>query len=554
VAILIVVDNPAAWPIKTRGVEVVSARAYISLVRYSRMRNARIFNLCRSYRYQSYGYYVSLLAEARGHKPLPSITTIQDLKSLSMMRLAGDDLEEVIEESLSRVSADAFTLSIYFGRNLARRHDRLAARLFSMFPAPLLRAQFARAVTGQDKGRWQLQSVQPVALSDVPDEHTPFLVQCAEEYFAGKRRAASRKAPARYDLAILYDPDATEKPSTNRTIAKFIAAAGRVGMHAEVISKDDYGKLPEFDALFIRETTAVNHHTYRFARRAVAEGLVVIDDPESIVRCCNKVFLAEALETSGIPAPRTLIVNKDNIEDIPLYVGFPCVLKQPDSAFSMGVLRVDQPEDLEPKARQILAKSDLVIAQEYLPSQFDWRIGVLDSKPIFACKYHMVKGHWQITQLDKKGERDFGKVEAVPIDQTPPRVLRAALAAAAEFGTSLYGVDVKQIGAKVYVIEVNDNPNVDAGYEDTILGDALYDRIMGVFLERLQKLREPPVRRAPSKRPVRLDLSSPDSTRQPLKPGAGRAHPPDPTLPAGLPTTHPGDAAGGTMYPYTRIL
>ena len=57
------------------GVEVVSARSYISDTHYNRMRGAKIFNLCKSYRYQSLGYYVSLLAEARGHKPLPSITT-----------------------------------------------------------------------------------------------------------------------------------------------------------------------------------------------------------------------------------------------------------------------------------------------------------------------------------------------------------------------------------------------------------------------------------------------------------------------------------------------
>ena len=544
-AILIVVNNPANWPLRTKGkgVEIVSARAYISETRFSAMRGAKVFNLCKSYRYQSFGYYVSLLAEARGHKPLPSITTIQDLKSLSMMRLAGDDLEEQIQESLSHLSADTFTLSIYFGRNVARRYDRLALRLFNMFPAPMLRAQFAKS--GDD---WQLQSLQPVALSDVSPEHFEFVVQCAEEYFAGKRRAGTRKAPARYDLAILYDPDAREKPSTNRTIAKFIKAAQRIGMHAEIISKDDYGKLPEFDALFIRETTAVNHHTYRFARRAVAEGLVVIDDPESIVRCCNKVFLAEALETSGIPTPRTLIVHKDNIEDIPLYVGFPCVLKQPDSAFSMGVIRVDEPEHLEPKAREILAKSDLVIAQEYLPSEYDWRVGVLDGKAIFACKYHMVKGHWQITQLDSAGERDFGRVEAVPIDQAPPRVIRCAVAAAAEFGTSLYGVDVKQIGNKVYIIEVNDNPNVDTGYEDTILGDALYDRIMGVFLDRIRKLREPAPRRTASRRPIRLDLSTPDASRRPAKGIPGLTHP-------SPPIAGPGAIAGvGSIYPYTRIL
>ena len=145
---LIVVNNPVNWPLSTPGVEVVSARAYISDVKYSEMRSAKVFNLCRSYRYQSIGYYVSLLAEARGHRPLPDISTIQDLKSLTMMRLAADDLEELVQQRLQHLQTDGFVLSIYFGRNVARRYDRLCLRLFNLFPAPLLRAHFARGEDG----------------------------------------------------------------------------------------------------------------------------------------------------------------------------------------------------------------------------------------------------------------------------------------------------------------------------------------------------------------------------------------------------------------------
>ncbi len=87
-----------------------------------------------------------------------------------------------------------------------------------------------------------------------------------------------------------------------------------MGLSTELIEKDDFGRLAEFDALFIRETTSVNHHTYRFARRAMAEGLVVVDDPDSILKCTNKVFLAELLERHKIATPRTLIVHRDNLE------------------------------------------------------------------------------------------------------------------------------------------------------------------------------------------------------------------------------------------------
>jgi glutathione synthase/RimK-type ligase-like ATP-grasp enzyme len=69
----------------------------------------------------------------------------------------------------------------------------------------------------------------------------------------------------------------------------------------EFLERADYGRLLEFDALFIRETTAVNHHTYRFARRAAQDDLVVIDDPQSILRCTNKVWLAQRMTRAGVP-------------------------------------------------------------------------------------------------------------------------------------------------------------------------------------------------------------------------------------------------------------
>ena len=35
-------------------------------------------------------------------------------------------------------------------------------------------------------------------------------------------------------------------------------------------------------------------------------------------------------------------------------------------------------------------------------------------------------------------------------------------------------------------MEVNDNPNIDAGNEDQLLKDALYREVMGVFLRRIR--------------------------------------------------------------------
>jgi glutathione synthase/RimK-type ligase-like ATP-grasp enzyme len=484
-SVLIVTDNPETWPLDIPGVGVVSARKYLTDPSYADERGLKVFNLCKSHRYQALGYYVSLLAEARGHKPLPSVTTIQDLKSLSMIRFAAEDLEDVIQPSLSHIQSTSFTLSVYFGQNMAKRYDRLCKALFNLFPTPLLRAQFS-----YEDGRWHLEGLEAVAAGEIPDLHRSFVEWAAGEYFSGRKKIRGKPQEKGYDLAILYNDELADKPSTMTSIRHFQKAAKIVGFNVEMLDRDDYGKIAEFDALFIRETTAVNHHTYRFARRAAAEGLAVIDDPTSILRCSNKVYLHELFESNDIPCPKTLVVHRENKHEVKDKLGIPCVLKRPDSSFSQGVIKVTDPDKLDDELDLFLEKSDLVIAQEFLPSAFDWRIGVLDRKALFACRYHMAKGHWQIVSSGKKGEKDYGKTEAVPLDLVPKKVLNTAVRAANLIGDGLYGVDLKQIDQSVYMIEINDNPNVDHGYEDVILGEGLFITIMQSLMDRVKRIKE----------------------------------------------------------------
>lgn len=493
--ILLVVNNPANWPLQLRtrrggkdGVRLVTARAYLTEPEYSELRGVKVFNLCRSYRYQTLGYYVSLLAEARGHRPLPDIRTIQDLKSSTMQRMADDELEELIQRALAPIVSDRFTLSIFFGQNMAKRYARLARHLFNLFPAPLLRAQFRF-----EHEKWNLEGIDPIPASDIPEHLRAFAVEAADRYFAGRFQSGRRTAEnTGYDLAILYSGDTGDQPSNERAIRKFMKAARYVGLRPEVITPDDYGRVAEFDALFIRDTTAVNHHTYRFSRRADAEGLVVIDDPLSILRCTNKVYMHELFERHHVRAPKTLIVHRENMDEVQRVVGLPCVLKRPDSSFSQGVVKAHTPSKLEEELEQILAGSELVIAQEFLRSDFDWRIGVLGGRAIYACQYHMAKGDWKIIGAGAKGGRTFGRVETLPVEFAPRRVVQLAVKAARLIGDGLYGVDLKLVGGAPYVIEVNDNPSIDAGFEDRVLGDDLYYLVMKHFLDRIKAAKEKP--------------------------------------------------------------
>jgi len=460
---------------------VVAARRYLTGSEFTADHRCTVFNLCRSYRYQSTGYYVSLLAAARDHRPRPGVRTLEEMKSQAILRFVSDELDELIQRSLRSLKSNQFELSIYFARNLAKRYEALALRLSGLFEAPLLRARFVR------NRRWQLRSLRPISASEVPESHRPEVARFASEYFGELRSPTRRRKRWKFDLAILHDPAEEEPPSDERAMRRFVQAAEKLGLRATRITDDDYGRIGEFDALFIRETTGVDRRCYQFSQRAAALGLIVIDDPESIVRCTNKVFLAESAQRCGILTPQTHIVHRDNVELLAEELAYPRVLKKPDSSSSIGVERVADSVEFREAATRLLRESELIVAQEFLPTSFDWRVGVLNGRPLYACRYHMANHHWQIINKEAGTRGRYGKVETLDIEAVPAAVVRCAVRSARLMGRGLYGVDLKTVGRKCYLIEVNDNPSIDGGYEDAVLGKALYARIMGWFLERLEE-------------------------------------------------------------------
>ncbi len=478
---IIVTEKPEAWRFLHQDIEIISAKDYLMGPDFIDQDALRVINLCQSYQYQSTGYYVSLLAEARGHKSFPSVLTIQDAKCTISQNMVDHFLQEEMQQALKQIKGDDFVLSVYFGKNLAKRYEGFCRKLHGLFPMPMFRVFFKRK-----KNEWTLQKAQPLCISDVPSNHYDFLIEAAKEYLQKKRFYSLRRKTVYYDMAILHNPREKTPPSNPLAIKHFIEAGSELGIHVQLIEKEDYKTINEYDALFIRETTSVNHHTYQLARRAMSERLVVMDDPVSILKCSNKVYLAELLNKHHILTPETIILKKNgSIEALP-NLDYPCVLKQPDGAFSLGVVKVNDREEFLNGVKHMFKSSDLVIAQAFTPSEFDWRIGIINGQPLFACRYYMAKDHWQIYNWQSSEEKE-GDFDNVPISQAPKNVIDTALKAAKLIGDGFYGVDLKQIGDRVYVIEVNDNPNIDQGVEDSLVGDQLYHDIMSVFLQRIKR-------------------------------------------------------------------
>ena len=476
---IIVTDDPPGWEFLTPLASVVHATEYLSSENFDQNQSLRVINLCRSYEHQTIGYYVSLLAHARDHKAIPSVHSIQDVLNTSLSKLISQEIDEEISHSLHDIKHDEFIFSLYFGQNMAKRHAIMAKKLHGLFPLPMIR------FTLEKKKQWRIKKLQPLSLADVPPHHINFMKESAESYLSKKRFHQWKKKQRFHDLAILTDPGELNAPSNKKALDFFVQSGEDMGLNIDFIERNDNKSLAEYDALFIRATTSVNHYTYRMARRAAQENLVVIDDPQSIVKCSNKVYLAELMRTHQIPAPETLFLSKYDTAIPP--IEFPCVLKKPDSAFSHGVIKIEDNKALQKSLQQFYKTSDLVVVQPFIPTEFDWRIGVLDNKAIFACRYFMAPNHWQIYNWDAQQETQEGACETIPVHEVPDAVLKTALKTTRLIGDGLYGVDIKSHGDTHYVIEVNDNPNIDYGIEDKILGDALYQQVMTVFLQRIRR-------------------------------------------------------------------
>ncbi|MEF2232108.1 MAG: GNAT family N-acetyltransferase [Pseudodesulfovibrio sp.] len=481
--IVVVVDDLATAKRSVPEVKFCSATEYLSDTNYANSNRFHVLNLCGSHKTHSIGYYVSLLASARNHRVTPSVMAVKDATTPMVAQSLMDEIRDNVFEKIPASAGNQFELTCILGRTPQTKFNDLAKKLFSLFSIPFF------TIFLEKQGTWKIKKIKLLKIKHVAKNHPELLNDSLTRYFVKKRYNRQRLRSYKYDLAILVNPNEATPPSCPDALEKFRTAAERVGFFVEFITKADHRRICEFDALFIRETTAMENHTYAIARHAYTEGLVVIDDPWSIMLCSNKVYLKERLTGAGVNQPRGwLLTHKACPPSFLKTLPVPLVLKLPESSFSLGVFLVRSHDELQAKLEEMFTKTELVIAQEFLVSDYDWRIGLLDNTPLYACKYYMARNHWQIYNWQERGsvEEFAGRSESFSVNQVPPHVIKAAVTASSLIGNGFYGVDIKEINGKAYVIEVNDNPSIEEGIEDSLLGDELYERIMRSIYNRIE--------------------------------------------------------------------
>jgi glutathione synthase/RimK-type ligase-like ATP-grasp enzyme len=486
--LFIIVDDKSKWKPYYPTDQVISAEEYLFDKKYQVQNRINIINLCLNSRYLSLGHYCSMIAEARGHRALPTVKTMGDLQAKSLYFNDLDFVQSKVEKAILAqkiLSHDSFKILSIFGKCTNKYFQGIAQSVFDVFPAPILSIKF------EFKNRWRIHSIKLEPIDVLKGEEEDFFANTLNIYSNKVWRSPKYRKKYNYDLAILVDPTEKMAPSDYRALKKFEKACHKLNVFCEFIGEKDYPRINEFDALFVRTTTAINNFTYKFVKAAEMEGLVVIDDSDSMIRCTNKVFVSNLLTKNNVPIiPGRYVSNlhpemyRDLIEEFEL----PLICKIPDGSFSTGVKKADTYEELTLILEEMYQHSSLILVQKFMRTDFDWRIGILDGEVLFACQYYMSRGHWQIYNHQKNhNHRSFsGAYKTFHLTDVPPKVIKYAKKAAGLMGDGLYGVDLKEDDkGNVFVVEINDNPNIDAGVEDKILGEELYLKIIKYFIRKL---------------------------------------------------------------------
>ena len=482
---VILVDQPRDLPNAETPHKDITTTEYLARPRLFEVGRPKLVNLARSYAYQSKGYYASLLAEARGHRVVPTVETMLELRQQKLYEHALPELEDELNRCARRADfqPDAeLKLLVCFGIARDARFESFGRLLFDWFRCPALEVIV-------DPGDWlSIDRIRPRNITRLANGEGEFFRESLHHHTKRDWRDPKARTVAKYDLAVLYDPNEKMAPSSSASIKHFARIAEKLSVDVEPITKRQLAELAEFDGLFIRETTSIDNHTYRFARRAWQEGMPVIDDPISMIRCTNKVFLMELLGQNQVTTPPTvMLADVGDLSKAMDELSLPLVVKIPDGSFSRGVHKIESLSGFKRVCDELFEETDLLLAQKFLPTEFDWRVGVLAGEPLFVCQYRMARGHWQIVKHRADGSSREGGFKTFGVDQAPPALIDVAVRAARPIGDGFYGVDIKQTESGFVVMEVNDNPNLEHGIEDVVGRDEVWVRLLKWFIDRFEQ-------------------------------------------------------------------
>ena len=199
---VILVDPPKDFPNADTPHKVITTREYLARPRLFDRARPKIINLSRSYTYQIDGYYASLLAEARGHRVIPTVETMLDLREAKLYEQALPELEDALNRCARRADCQPegeLKLLVCFGIARDERFEPFGRLLFDWFRCPALEVDDRAPAT------WlSIKRIRPRTITRLANGEAELLPRgAAPPHQARMARPQGAHASRKYDLAVL---------------------------------------------------------------------------------------------------------------------------------------------------------------------------------------------------------------------------------------------------------------------------------------------------------------------------------------------------------------
>src|ERR1700746_2445356 len=261
---VILVDQSRDLPNAETPHQGLTTSGYLARPRLFELGRPKLVNLARSYAYQSKGYYASLLAEARGHRVVPTVETMLELREQKLYEHALPELEDELNRCARRADFQPdgeLKLLVCFGIARDQRFESFGRLLFDWFRCPALEVIV-------EPGEWlSIERIRPRNINRLANGEGVFLRESLHQHTRREWRDPKARTVSQYAPAILYDPNEKMAPSSPSSIKHFARIAEKLSVDVEPITRRQLAELAEFDGLFLRETTSIDNPTYRFSRR-----------------------------------------------------------------------------------------------------------------------------------------------------------------------------------------------------------------------------------------------------------------------------------------------
>ena len=244
------------------------------------------------------------------------------------------------------------------------------------------------------------------------------------------------------------------------------AAGGRIGLETAVLTPPEVAKRAApgdlvLSHLDVKPTLDGVEAGVARLRGLRSRGITVLNGPEAILACHDKLVTALRLGRSGLPHPDTAYLSAASTRRDVSRLRFPLVVKPRFGSRGEHVSLCDDPDALGALLSQLrkqgwFRRQGALIQELVPPAGYDLRVLVAGGRAVGAVRRVAPPGEWRTNVALGAVRRPF-----VP----QPVECDLAVAAAAAAGADLAGVDlIPRPDGSLAVLEVNGAPEFTAAY------------------------------------------------------------------------------------------